>query len=214
MAEIQIASDFNGGTVSTKEFHSAVFIEDTPGVKKLVVLYKDSSEIAIYNWDGNLFPAPSLVLDTYSLYGALTNINGDNYNKKIVAIPDGKALVQNDEELILVNFSDSLPTKESYNVTLDGLGAGKVSHFDYALERVFFVDNSQNCLHVFSQKIDGTETWVQSINISYFSTSGEGNCLGLRIVKTGFVYALFERNSDHAFIFSISKSGTNSSVLE
>lgn len=107
MAEVKIDTEFDGGTDWTsKEFLSATFMDN---IKKLIVLKKKSSFICIYTWDGNLFPSPQLS-KMKDLKEFISDSSGDNYNIKIVPVSDEEALIQNDTELLLVNFSASIPT--------------------------------------------------------------------------------------------------------
>lgn len=116
-----------------------------------MVLYKESYEIRIYDWDGNLFPAPALVGEL-NLWTSVSDKTGKNHNIQIVPVSGGKALIQNDSELIMVNFSGDIATHGSYNVSLNGTGSGKVSYFDvHALNnRIYFVDNSQASNYLYS----------------------------------------------------------------
>lgn len=98
----------------------------------------------------------------------------------------------------MVNVSSETPTKSSYEVSLNGTGTGKVSFFDYALDRVFFVDNTQSPIELYSQNLNHSN---KSLKTFAFNANEIEKCHGMRVTNSGLVYGLFEKSTDHSFYF-------------
>lgn len=199
--ETKVAEDIISSSNSHK-FKDFAFIENTPGDKKLLVLYENAPLVGIYIWDGSLFPGPKFIEDI-DLDPSLQNGDGSNFNTRIVPVLNGKALVQNDDELILVDVSKDIAEQSNYTVTHEGVGIALVTHFDFAVDRVYFV-NSSGPTKLFSQLLNGSSPFLQAMETSY----QEDICHGLRVTSTGFIYAIFEQSSPLKNILAVFKTGS------